>query len=149
MPEQKKILILGSTGSIGTNTLEVIRKFPDNFVVEGLTVNSNIDVLQKQIDEFHPKSVVVIDENKADELRKNIDDKCEVLSGSEGLIEIAQKGNYDILVTALVGFAGLAPTIEGIKRKKRIALANKETLVVAGEFYLSMQEIELKNNKKK
>lgn len=138
MTEQKKILILGSTGSIGTNTLEVIRKFPDNFIVEGLTVNSNIDVLEKQIDEFNPASVVVIDENKADELRKRANNWCEVLSGKNGLIEIAKKGDYDILVTALVGFAGLAPTIEGIKRKKRIALANKETLVVAGELITEM-----------
>lgn len=138
MNEQKKILILGSTGSIGVNTLKVIKEFPGNFKVEGLTVNSNIDELEKQINEFSPKSVVVIDEDKADELRKRINGECEVLSGDKGLIEIARSGEYDILVTALVGFAGLAPTIEGIKRKKRIALANKETLVVAGELITEM-----------
>lgn len=138
MTSQKKILILGSTGSIGINTLNVIRTFPDNFNVTGLTVNSNIDELEKQVDEFHPEYVVVIDKNKASELRKRIKNKCEVLAGSDGLIEIAKNSNYDIMVTALVGFAGLAPTIEGIKRKKRIALANKETLVVAGELITEM-----------
>lgn len=138
MSEQKKILILGSTGSIGVNTLEVIRKFPNNFKVSGLTVNSNIDQLEKQINEFSPESVVVIDEKKAEELRSKTKNKCEVLSGTEGLIKIAKENNYDILVTALVGFAGLAPTIEGIKRRKRIALANKETLVVAGELISEM-----------
>lgn len=138
MTSQKKILILGSTGSIGINTLNVIRTFPDNFNVTGLTVNSNIYDLEKQVDEFHPEYVVVIDKNKASELRKRIKNKCEVLAGSDGLIEIAKNSNYDIMVTALVGFAGLAPTIEGIKRKKRIALANKETLVVAGELITEM-----------
>lgn len=138
MSSQKKILILGSTGSIGVNTLNVIRTFPDNFSVTGLTVNTNIVELEKQVDEFHPEYVVVTDKNKASELRKRIKDKCEVLSGSDGLIEIAKNSNYDIMVTALVGFAGLSPTIEGIKRKKRIALANKETLVVAGELITEM-----------
>jgi len=138
MAEQKKILLLGSTGSIGINTLNVIREFPNNFMVDGLSVNTNIDLLEKQINEFHPERVVVIDLEKATELRKRVSDKCEVLSGRKGLIEIAEKGDYDILVTALVGFAGLAPTIEGIKRKKRIALANKETLVVAGELISEM-----------
>lgn len=138
MSSQKNILILGSTGSIGVNTLNVIRTFPDNFNVTGLTVNSNIDDLEKQIDEFHPGYVVVIDKNKASELQKRIKDKCKVLAGSEGLIDIAKNSDYDIMVTALVGFAGLSPTIEGIKRKKRIALANKETLVVAGELITEM-----------
>ncbi len=130
----KRILILGSTGSIGTNTLEVIRKFPDKFKAESLTVNSNIDLLEKQINEFHPAKVTVKNLEKAKELKKRVGNKCEVLSGDEGLIEITRDGNYDILVSALVGFAGLAPTIEAVKLGKRIALANKETLVVAGEI---------------
>lgn len=138
MSATKKILILGSTGSIGKNTLKVIREFPEYFKVEGLTVNTNIDLLEQQINEFHPTSVVVTDKTKASELKSRVKNKCEILFGSEGLIEIAQKGDYDILVTALVGFAGLPPTIEGIKRKKRIALANKETLVVAGELVTEM-----------
>ncbi len=138
MSHKKEILILGSTGSIGVNTLNVIRQFPEKFKVTGLTVNTNIDELEKQIKEFNPASVVVINPAKAEELRKRIGNACEVLSGKEGLLEIAKNGSYDILVTALVGFSGLAPTIEGIKRKKRIALANKETLVVAGELITEM-----------
>lgn len=136
--KQKKILILGSTGSIGINALNVIRELPGNFVVEALTVNSCIDELEKQINEFKPSSVVVRNAEKSAELKKKINNKCEVLSGDEGLIEITRRGNYDILLSSLVGFAGLAPTIEGIKQKKRIALANKETLVVAGELIIAL-----------
>ena len=134
----KKILILGSTGSIGVNTLNVIREFPEDFSVEAITVNSNIDALEKQIFEFNPRAVVVRNKKRAAELRDRVGIKCEVLDGDEGLIEITSRGTYDILVSALVGFAGLAPTIEGIKQKKRIALANKETLVVAGELIIEL-----------
>ncbi len=134
----KIIAILGSTGSIGVNALNVIREFPDKFSVFALTVNSKIDLLEKQISEFHPKVVVVKDEQKAIELRKRINGKCEILSGDKGLVEVAASNDYDILLTALVGFAGLAPTIEGIKKQKRIALANKETLVVAGELIIDL-----------
>lgn len=130
----KKILILGSTGSIGVNTLNVVRQFPERFRVEALTINTRIDLLEPQIDEFNPRVVVVTDEKAADELRKRIGDKCKVLSGIEGLCSVAAELDYDILLGAMVGFAGLAPTIEAIKRGKRIALANKETLVVAGEL---------------
>lgn len=136
--KQKKILILGSTGSIGVNALNVIRELPEYFCVEALTVNSNIDELEKQINEFNPSAVVVRNEAKSAELKKRINNKCEVLSGDEGLIEITRRGNYDILLSSLVGFAGLAPTIEGIKQNKRIALANKETLVVAGELIIDL-----------
>ncbi|HEX2960407.1 MAG TPA: 1-deoxy-D-xylulose-5-phosphate reductoisomerase [Ignavibacteriales bacterium] len=130
----KNILILGSTGSIGVNTLNVVRAYPDRFKIEGLTVNTNIDLLEQQIKEFHPSVVVVRDTKAAKELSKRITSRTEILSGDEGLLKATSQGNYDILVSALVGFAGLAPTIEGIKRSKRIALANKETLVVAGEL---------------
>jgi 1-deoxy-D-xylulose-5-phosphate reductoisomerase len=134
----KKVLVLGSTGSIGLNTLEIIRKFPIDFEITGLSVNQNTGILNKQIEEFHPEAVVVCDKLKAAEFKKIFAGKCEILTGNEGLIEIAQRGNYDIIVCALVGFAGLAPTIEAIKLKKRIALANKETLVTAGEFVKDM-----------
>jgi len=134
----KNILILGSTGSIGINTLNVVRQFPDKFKVEALTVNTRIDVLESQINEFNPLLVVVKDKNAAAELRKRVGDKCKVLSGDDGLCEAASQCEYDILVGAMVGFAGLAPTIEAIKRGKRIALANKETLVVAGELVTSL-----------
>lgn len=129
----KKILILGSTGSIGVNTLNVIRQFPDHFKVAGLTVNSNIDLLEKQIDEFEPLFAVVQNEILAKTLKKRLKKKCTIFSGSDGLIKISQQTDYDIFVGAIVGFAGLPPTIEAIKKGKRIALANKETLVVAGE----------------
>ncbi len=130
----KKILILGSSGSIGVNTLKVIRNFSDKFCVAGLTVNSRIDLLEQQIEEFHPEFVVVTDVSKAKELKSTIRNSCEVLSGYDELLKVASEKDYDILFGAMVGFAGLAPTLEAIKRGKRIALANKETLVVAGEI---------------
>ncbi len=130
----KKLLVLGSTGSIGVNTLQIVEEFPEQFSIEALTVESNIDLLENQIEKFNPKIVVVVNENKAAELKKRINNKCEILYGEDSLIDITKQCDYDILVSALVGFAGLAPTIEGIKKKKRIALANKETLVVAGEL---------------
>ncbi len=130
----KKILILGSTGSIGINTLNVIRKFPDKFKISALTVNKRIDLLEPQIEEFKPELVVVQNKEFAKELKSKIKGKCEVLSGKEGLLSAAANIEYDVLIGAMVGFAGLAPTIEAIKRGKRIALANKETLVVAGEL---------------
>lgn len=130
----KKVLIIGSTGSIGINTLNVIRNFPDRFRVAALTINTRIDLLEPQIYEFKPPIVVVKDEKLAAELRRKLTIKCEVLSGIEGLTSVAAKLDYDILLGAMVGFAGLSPTLEAIKRGKRIALANKETLVVGGEI---------------
>lgn len=130
----KKILILGSSGSIGVNTLNVIRNYPDKFSVAGLSINSNIEVLAGQIREFNPEFVVVKNESKARELKSNIGSLCEILVGSDKLLKAASERDYDILLGAIVGFAGLAPTLEAIKRGKRIALANKETLVVAGEL---------------
>jgi 1-deoxy-D-xylulose-5-phosphate reductoisomerase len=132
--KMKNILILGSSGSIGVNALNVIRNFSDKFKVTGLTVNSRTDVLVQQIKEFHPQFVVVTDETKAKELKSKIGSLCEVLSGYDELLNVASQRDYDILLGSMVGFAGLAPTLEAIKRGKRIALANKETLVVAGEL---------------
>lgn len=130
----KKTLILGSTGSIGINTLDVIRKHPDKFSVSALTINTRIDLLIPQIQEFKPELVVVVNEIAAEKLRNSGIVNCRILSGVEGLIYAASNCNYDILLGAMVGFAGLLPTIEAVKRGKRIALANKETLVVAGEL---------------
>jgi len=130
----KKILLLGSTGSIGLSTLEIVRSMPDQFEIVGLGVNNNIDKLEEQIKEFRPKSVVVTNKKNAEELKSKIKDSCDIYSGNEGLIEITKHAEYDILLSAIVGFAGLRPTIEAIKRNKKIALANKETLVVAGEL---------------
>lgn len=130
----RNILLLGSTGSIGVNALEVVSNFPDKFKIFGLSAHSNIDLLEKQIQKFSPVAAVVIDKQKAEILRKRINHKCEILEGAEGLIELSRSASYDIFLNALVGFAGLAPTIEAVKLNKRIALANKETLVVAGEL---------------
>lgn len=130
----KKVLILGSTGSIGVNSLNVIREHPEKFKVAGLTTNSNIDLLENQIKEFNPAVVAVKDKLKAEELSKIFNNKIEVLSGNDGILSAAINTDYDILIGAMVGFSGLLPTIEAIKKGKRIALANKETLVVAGEI---------------
>lgn len=130
----KKVLILGSTGSIGVNSLNVIREHPEKFVVAGLTANSNIDLLEMQIREFKPKVVSVRNKNNAEELAKRLDNSIEILSGDEGILSAVLNSDYDILIGAMVGFSGLLPTIEAIKKGKRIALANKETLVVAGEI---------------
>ncbi|MDR3626876.1 MAG: 1-deoxy-D-xylulose-5-phosphate reductoisomerase [Ignavibacteriaceae bacterium] len=130
----KKVLILGSTGSIGINTLNVIRNFPEDFEITALTVNTKIGLLEPQIHEFHPGTVVVKDEKLGMELKARIAGECNVLVGEQGLIDAAANLDYDIFVGAMVGFCGLAPTLEAIKRGKIIALANKETLVVAGEL---------------
>ena len=127
------VFILGSTGSIGVNTLNVIRNFPDRFNVSALTVNSNIQLLLEQINEFKPELVVVKEKNAAEKVKLQLPANCKLLVGVDGLINAASGLEYDIFVGAMVGYAGLAPTIEAIKRGKRIALANKETLVVAGE----------------
>ncbi|MHB9014019.1 MAG: 1-deoxy-D-xylulose-5-phosphate reductoisomerase [Ignavibacteriaceae bacterium] len=136
----KKVLILGSTGSIGKNTLNVIRNFPDKFEVVALTINTRIDLLEPQINEFKPRIVVVNDEILGKRLKEKVGNKCKVITGNSGLIEVAANLDYDIFVGAMVGSNGLAPTIEAIKRGKTIALANKETLVVAGELITSLCE---------
>jgi 1-deoxy-D-xylulose-5-phosphate reductoisomerase len=131
---KKKVFILGSTGSIGVSTLDVIRLHSDTFEVVGLTANRNVELLLKQIKEFNPKYVVLRDETQVGDLQNNLPTGTTLLTGEEGLVIATSEADYDILLSALVGFAGLKPTIEGIKRGKRIALANKETLVVAGEI---------------
>jgi len=126
---------LGSTGSIGTQTLDVVRNI-EGFEVKALSTNKNIDLLEKQIEEFHPKKVAVMDEEKAYELKKRIGSKIEILKGLEGLIEIAVMDEIDTLVTSVVGVIGLIPTYKAIQNKKNIALANKETLVTAGKIIM-------------
>jgi len=130
----KKVFILGSTGSIGVNALNVISNLRDQFRVTALTVNSNISLLLEQIEKFRPEIVAVKDENAAKKISRKIPGNCKLFVGEEGLIEASAEADYDIFIGAMVGFAGLGPTIEAIKRGKRIALANKETLVVAGEL---------------
>ena len=134
----KKIAILGSTGSIGTQTLEVVRENKDIEVL-GLAAGNNIKLLEVQIREFRPKLVAVWKVEKAKELRENIKDlDVKVVSGMDGLIEIAVMEESEILVTAIVGMIGIRPTIEAIKAGKHIALANKETLVTAGHIIMPL-----------
>lgn len=137
---QKNIAVLGSTGSIGTQTLDVISNFPKEFKAVYLSGNTNIDLLSEQIRRFQPKGVVVSDEQGARELKKKIAGRTEILIGEAGLMEIVQREDVDIVVSSLVGFAGLRPTIKAIEAKKKIALANKETLVVAGEIIMPLAE---------
>ena len=132
----KNVFILGSTGSIGVNTLNVIRNFPDRFNVSALTVNSNTKLLLEQIKEFKPDLIVVKDKDAAEKVKNLLPANCKLLAGIDGLISAASEVEYDIFVGAMVGYAGLTPTIEAIKRGKRIALANKETLVAAGEVVI-------------
>lgn len=134
----KKIAILGSTGSIGTQTLEVVRANKDIEVV-GMAAGNNISLLEEQIREFSPKTVAVWSEEKARELRVRISDlPVKVVAGMEGLIEIATIPETEILVTAIVGMIGIRPTIAGIEAGKNIALANKETLVTAGHIIMPL-----------
>ena len=134
----KKIAILGSTGSIGTQTLEVVRENKDIEVL-GLAAGKNIELLEQQIREFHPVCVAVWNESKAEELKVKIADTAtRVVTGMEGLIEIATLEKAEILVTAIVGMIGLRPTIAAIQAGKDIALANKETMVTAGHLIMPM-----------
>ena len=134
----KKIAILGSTGSIGTQTLEVVRENGDIEVL-GLAAGSNIKMLEEQIREFHPQIVAVWSEEKADELRVNVaDTDTKIVAGMDGLMEVATMKGTEILVTAVVGMIGIRPTIEAIKAGKDIALANKETLVTAGHIIMPL-----------
>lgn len=128
----QKVLILGSTGSIGTQTLEVIGKL-NNFEVFALACGKNIELLRKQIAKYNPSFVCVQEENDAKIIKTDFP-KLNVLSGNNGLIELAKCENYDILVAATSGIVGVRAVLEAIKNKKKIALANKETLVMAGDI---------------
>lgn len=134
MPNPRNIALLGSTGSIGRNGLEVIAGFPDKLRVTYLTAHRNIDLLKEQIQRFKPRGVVVLEECDASVMRKLLNGMTEVLVGEEGLLEIVRRTDIDLVLNALVGFAGLKPTLAAIEAGKHIALANKETLVVAGEL---------------
>lgn len=131
----KNIAILGSSGSVGTQALEVIRENPNRFKVSVLTVQHNAELLIKQALEFLPHSVVITNEEKYNEVKSALSHtSINVLSGETALVEVVQLPQIDVVLTALVGFSGLQPTLAAIKAKKHIALANKETLVVAGEL---------------
>ncbi len=132
----KKISILGATGSIGTSTLDVIRRNQSTFGVTALSAGRNLPLLKDQIEEFAPKVVAVIDERHADELRETLGRSCKtkILHGAEGYKEVAALGEADMVVSAIVGAAGLLPTVAAIEAGKDIALANKETMVMAGRL---------------
>lgn len=135
MQEAKKIAIVGSTGSIGTQALEVIRENPKHFAVEVLVGNSNADLLIQQALEFNPNSVVIADESKYKQVKDVLFDKgIKVFAGNKAVEQIVESENIDVVLASIVGYAGLASTINAIKHKKTIALANKETLVVAGDL---------------
>jgi 1-deoxy-D-xylulose-5-phosphate reductoisomerase len=127
----KRIVILGSTGSIGTQALDVVRQHPDRFKVVGLTTHTNIEKLREQIEEFQPEAVCVTDEKKAELFNTDI----AVYKGEEGLKKMATLDS-DLLINSVVGSAGLIPTLEAIKKGITIGLANKETLVLAGEIVM-------------
>lgn len=127
-------MILGSTGSIGTQALDVLRLYPEQFEIEGLAVHQNIDLLIDQIYEYSPAKVVVADEKKALELKNRVGSKIQVSSGEDALVELAASEDVDIVLVALVGIAGLKPTIAALKAGKTVALATKEVLVAGGEI---------------
>ncbi len=138
----KYISILGSTGSIGTQTLEVVREHADRLKVCAITGNNNIRLLKEQILEFEPELCSVMSEEKASELRKMLPADCrtEITSGMEGLVQAAEFGKSEIIVTAISGMIGLKPTVAAIKKHKKIALANKETLVTGGSYIMELAE---------
>ncbi|MGE0561409.1 MAG: 1-deoxy-D-xylulose-5-phosphate reductoisomerase [Flavobacteriales bacterium] len=132
---KKKIAILGSTGSIGTQALEVIEEHAEKFQVEVLTTNTNADLLIKQAIKFKPNAVVIVDESQYTRVKDELwEHDIKTYTGKEALAQVVEMADINIVLTALVGYAGLKPTIHAIKAKKTIALANKETLVVAGEL---------------
>lgn len=132
---KKQIAILGSTGSIGTQTLDVVRHNPDRFEVYALVANRSIDRLIAQAKEFHPEVVCIADETLYTPLKETLSDlPCKVWAGAQAIAEMVTMPSIDVVVAAMVGYAGLRPTMEAIRAGKAIALANKETMVVAGEI---------------
>lgn len=139
MENKKNIAILGSTGSIGTQALEVIRANPQHFTAEVLTASNNADLLIKQAIEFQPNAVVIADKNKYSYVKEALQDHdIKVYAGSDAIAQVVQMESIDMVLTAIVGYAGLQSTISAIKAGKQIALANKETLVVAGELVTAL-----------
>ena len=136
----RNIVILGSTGSIGTQTLEVVRANGD-LAVTGLAAGSRTELLEEQIREFHPSVVCVFDEKAAGELAvRTADLPVKIVTGMDGLIETAAEPSADLAVTAVVGMVGIRPTMAAIEAGKDIALANKETLVTAGHLIIPLAE---------
>lgn len=138
---KKQIVILGSTGSIGTQALQVIEEHPDLYEVYALTANNRVDKLIEQARKFQPEAAVIANEDKYQQLKDALADlPIKVYAGAEALCEIVESGPVNIVLTAMVGYAGLKPTINAIRAGKTIALANKETLVVAGELITELAQ---------
>jgi 1-deoxy-D-xylulose-5-phosphate reductoisomerase len=141
--EKKQIALLGSTGSIGTQALEVIRTYPDRFEVYALTANNQVDLLIRQAREFLPEAVIIGNKSLYPQLKQALADlPIKVYAGADAIAQIVESEPIDLVLAAMVGFAGLRPTIRAIKAGKAIALANKETMVVAGEI---INELALKH----
>lgn len=132
----KRVVILGSTGSIGKSALEVIGRHQEKFAVTGLAAGSNIEVLEEQIRSFHPEIVAVYDSEASRRLKERVGNIVNVLTGQDGVNAVASYENSDLVLSAMVGFSGLLPTLNAIRAGKTIGLANKETLVVAGEIIM-------------
>jgi len=135
----KRLTVLGSTGSIGRNTLSIVGMFPDRFQIKALAAKSRIDLLAEQVHQFHPETVVVYDGGIADELKTLLDgsSSVEILHGPEGYEAAAARPDVDMIVAAMMGAAGLKPTLAAINNGKDVALANKETLVMAGDIVMA------------
>ena len=131
--KRKKIAILGSTGSIGVNVLDVVSRFPERFKIISLGANRNISLFERQIKTFKPKEVALYDGEMAEKLKKKIPNR-KVFSGVEGLNRIAENPEVDLIISAIVGAVGLIPTYYGIKAGKDVALANKESMVIGGDL---------------
>ncbi|MFA6768705.1 MAG: 1-deoxy-D-xylulose-5-phosphate reductoisomerase, partial [Parabacteroides sp.] len=138
---KRNLAILGSTGSIGTQALQVVDEHPDLFEVYVLTANNQVDLLISQARKYLPEVVVIANEKKYPELKEALEDlPIKVWAGPDALVQVVQLKAIDMVLTALVGYSGLKPTIAAISAGKAIALANKETLVVAGELVTSLAE---------
>ena len=137
MTSPRSIAILGSTGSIGRSSLEVIAAFPDRFRAAYLCAHRNIDLLREQINRFRPLGAVVLDGAQAESLMRSAPPGTEILSGLEGALDVVSRDGVDMVLSALVGFAGLRPTLRALEAGKDVALANKETLVVGGDLVMA------------
>lgn len=133
-----KILLLGSTGSIGKSTLNCVRRFKDSFKLAGLTVNNNIEDLAEQVNEFNVSSVCICSEEAAENARKMLPSTIKIFKSKNGIEEIVNETDFDVLLNALVGAVGFRPTVAALKRNKRVALANKESLVIGGDIISSL-----------
>ena len=133
----KRLAILGSTGSIGVNTLDIVRQFPERFEIVGLSAGLNIKLLKEQILQFRPKVVSLLSKELSETLRRELSGmSSQIVHGIEGLIQVATHPEVDQVVSAIVGAVGLIPTLSAIKTGKPIALANKESLVMAGKIVM-------------